>query len=302
MARLPVAQAQGFKVLFSFDGAGAWPDGGLTLNGSTLYGVTSDGDDGGTAFSIPTSGGILTTLYSFGGGPTNPTPDGDLTLSGSTLYGMTRYGGVDSAGTIFSIPVTGGTPTTVCSFDNTDGAEPLGSLTLIGSTLYGMTYGGGANNDGTIFSVPVTGGAPNVLFSFDGTHGANPGPSSLTLVGSTLYGVTCEGGAYGEGTIFSIPVTGGTPNVLFSFDGTHGTNPRGGLTLIGSTLYGTAWGGGANNYGTVFSIPVTGGTPNVLCSFDGTHGVWPTGSLTLIGSTLYGMTWAGNGGSTIFSL
>jgi len=68
---------------------------------------------------------------------------------------MTQSGGANGYGTIFSIPVTGGTPTTLFDFDNTHGANPLGDLTLSGSTLYGMTQSGGANNKGVIFSLAV---------------------------------------------------------------------------------------------------------------------------------------------------
>ena len=56
---------------------------------------------------------------------------------------MTTHGGANGDGTIFSIPVTGGTPTTLLSFNGTNGAYPEGSLTLSGSTLYGMTYQAG---------------------------------------------------------------------------------------------------------------------------------------------------------------
>ena len=77
---------------------------------------------------------------------------------------MTANGGVNGDGTVFSIPVTGGTPTILVSFNGTNGADPYGSLTLsAGSTLYGMTYGGGADGDGTVFSIPVTGGTPTTL-------------------------------------------------------------------------------------------------------------------------------------------
>jgi len=50
-------------------------------------------------------------------------------------------------------------------------------------------------------------------------------------------------------------VTGGTPTLLYSFDGTHGSLPYGDLTLSGSTLYGMA-GGGANGYGTIFALEI----------------------------------------------
>ena len=62
--------------------------------------------------------------------------------------------------------------------------------------------------------------------------------------------------AHGDGTVFSIPVTGGTPTTLYSFDGAHGQYPAGDLTLSGSTLYGTTCLGGANGYGTVFALTI----------------------------------------------
>ena len=126
----------------------------------------------------------------------------------------------------------------------------------------------------------------------------------MTLSGSTFYGATGGGGVDGDGTIFSIPTTGGTPTILLSFNGTDGQAPTDTLTLIGSALYGTTVRGGANNDGTVFSVPVTGGTPTTLLSFNGANGETPYGSLTLSGSTLFGTTAYGgpNGDGTIFAM
>ena len=69
-------------------------------------------------------------------------------------------GGAIGDGTVFSVPVSGGAPTTLASFSSSNGRRPFGSLTLIGSTLYGTTQEGGANDEGTVFSVPVSGGPP----------------------------------------------------------------------------------------------------------------------------------------------
>ena len=134
--------------------------------------------------SAPAEAQTLTVLHSFNGAE-GSYPIGDLTLSGSTLYGVTQGdSGTHNYGTVFSIPVSGGTPTTLFTFNmsytgqSPHGTNPVGGLTLSGSTLYGMTeYGGtngGTNGDGTIFSIPTSGGTPTTLFIFDGTHGRNP--------------------------------------------------------------------------------------------------------------------------------
>jgi uncharacterized repeat protein (TIGR03803 family) len=179
---------------------------------------------------------------------------------------------------------------TLAAFNGDNGQGPQAGLTLIGNTLYGTTVGGGDRGDGTAFSVPVTGGAPTVLASFQLSYGGSSGPAAgVTLSGNTLYGTTVSGGAYGDGTVFSVPLSGGSPTVLVSFsENTNGQNPFGGLTLIGNTLFGTTSQGGASGYGTVFSVPATGGTPTVLASFSGDNGVGPYGDLTLFGNTLYG--------------
>ena len=118
----------------------------------------------------------------------------------------------------------------------------------------------------------------------------------------TLYGTTCEGGAYisgsgiGLGTVFSITTTG-TEKVLYSFgEGGpfDGANPCAGLVALDGTLYGTTYYGGAytgtgSGLGTVFSI-TTAGTESVLYSFDGADGQWPAAGLIVRGGKLYGTT------------
>jgi len=253
-------------------------------------------------------------------------PQAGLILSGNTLYGTTGSGGAYGDGTVFSVPVTGGTPTVLASFNGSNGRYPDGDLILSGNTLYGTTseggaYGGqfiGGIGGGTVFSVPVTGGTPTVLASFNGTDGSYPA-AGLILSGNTLYGTTYFGGNdysapySGTGTVFSVPVTGGTPNVLMSFGtpvSNGGTQPQAGLTLIGNTLYGTTTAGGAYggrlvSGGTVFSVPITGGTQTVLASLTGSAGVISINSgVILVGSTLYGTTTPGgdDGYGAVFSV
>jgi uncharacterized repeat protein (TIGR03803 family) len=156
----------------------------------------------------------LTTLANVYGGTS-------LTVVGSTLYGADGGGGANGDGMVFSLPITGGAPTILASFNGNNGDIPNASLVVSGRTLYGTTQNGGASVYGTVFSLPITGGAPTVLASFNEYNGASPnGP--MVLSGGTLYGTSTNGGVYGGGAVFSVPVTGGTPTVLASFDGSSG--------------------------------------------------------------------------------
>ncbi len=95
-----------------------------------------------------------------------------------------------------------------------------------------------------------------LLHSFTGgSDGSNP-EGSLIQSGSTLYGMTYEGGSGGYGTIFSEPVAGGPETILHSFTGGNadGEYPDGSLIQSGSTLYGMTNGGGSGGKGTIFSI------------------------------------------------
>jgi len=69
----------------------------------------------------------LATLESRNGGPGGD-PDAGLILSGSTLYGTTTSGGATPGiyGTVFSVPVGGGTPTSLATFNGTNGQWPRG--------------------------------------------------------------------------------------------------------------------------------------------------------------------------------
>ncbi len=295
-------------VLVNFDGSTAYPGfGALTQIGSTFYGTTSGGGGHGSLFSVPVTGGTPTVLASLDGNNGHwiySTPT--LSQDGLTFYGTAQSGGSGNVGTLFSVPVTGGTPSVLANFNGSSGSYPQSTVTLSqdGLTLYGTTSWGGTYDDGTVFKYSLTDDTFTVLANFDGANGSSPqGPLVLSQDGSTLYGTTVGGGG-GNGTVFSLAVTGGTPTVLASFSGTNGASPESSVILIGSTLYGTTAAGGAYNDGAVFSVPVTGGTITVLANFNGTNGSSPYSPLTQVGSTLYGMTRSGgeNGYGTVFSL
>lgn len=143
-----------------------------------------------------------------------------------------------------------------------------------------------------------------VLYNFTGgIGGASPDYGSLTLSGSTLYGMTTDGGANNKGNIFSVDTNGNGYKDLFDFDGTNGQYPYGSLTLSGNTLYGMTGEGGLNDSGVVFSIGTNGNGYKDLFDFNFGNGAKPDGALTLSGDTLYGMTSAcTHGYGNIFSI
>jgi uncharacterized repeat protein (TIGR03803 family) len=101
--------------------------------------------------------------------------------------------------------------------------------------------------------------AYSVLYSFKAPPDGKSPVAGLIDVKGTLYGTTSAGGAYGDGTLFSI-TAGGTEKVLHTFGNacpsacTDGSEPFAGLIDVKGMLYGTTSAGGVNGYGTVFSI------------------------------------------------
>ena len=307
--------------LLSFnDTDGVEPVGSLTLSGSKLYGVTQGGGTNGegTVFSLNTAG----QTYTLGGsavtvdsGVTVTSYDTDITgatetianyQSGDTLH-FTNQNGITGSYSAGVLSLSGSaTPAQYqaalrsVTFSTTSAVKTTRVINVVAldtNDTGNVPSNTGVETVGVAIAAPVvTASDFQTLASFNVTNGENPnGNLTLSANGSTLYGMTSSGGTYGDGTIFSVPATGGTPTVLASFNGTNGNQPFGSLTLSadGSTLYGMTSAGGVDGDGNIFSIPVTGGTPTNLASFNGINGFGPNGSLTLSGSTLYGMTSGG---------
>ena len=192
---------------------GAFPFAGL-IQGTdgNFYGTTLNGGNNnvGTVFKI-TSGGTLTTLYSFCS--VKSCADGAYAYAGlaqgsdGNFYGTTDAGGANNHGTVFKITPEGAI-TTLHSFCSQtgcpDGAEPQYGLEQ-GSdgNFYGTTVTGGATNSGTVFRITPA-GALATLHSFNGTDGANPHAGLVLGRDGKLYGTTQNGGSSDDGTVFSL--------------------------------------------------------------------------------------------------
>jgi uncharacterized repeat protein (TIGR03803 family) len=297
---------------------GQFPFGGLVqATDGNFYGTTFGGgaNGAGTVFKI-TPGGMLTTLHSFAGYPT----DGGNPLAAlvqatdGNFYGTTPYGGASEAfcggfgtgcGTVFKI-TPGGTLTTLHSFDHGGGNTPFGALIqATNGNFYGTTSAGGANGGGTLFEI-TPGGTLTTLYNFcaqsNCTDGFAPTGAVLQASDGNFYGTTQYGGSYGDyGTIFQI-TSSGKLTTLHSFDNTDGWLPDGGLVqATDGNLYGATLFGGAQSAGTVFEITPSG-TLTTLHNFVGPpkEGQYPGSGLVqdtngkLSGTTESGGTLRGN--------
>ncbi len=214
----PTPTPTNFQTLFSFacaSSTGKEPHGRLTLDpdGTTLYGMTRKGGahDLGVVFKVDTSGNNYMVLHDFSGGDSDgATSDhGYVVQLGDYLYGMTTDGGHHDDGVLFTIKTDGSSFALLLKFGEThhDGKNPYGSLLLVGDQLYGTTANGGDNDLGTVFVINIDGSGYHRLYSFGGRtnneDGAKP-IDNVVLVNGWLYGMTTEGGAHNQGTIFKV--------------------------------------------------------------------------------------------------
>ena len=236
-----------------------------------------------------------TVFHSFGNSGDGMHPGCCSTLDKQgNLYGITNYGGAYGYGTMFRITPTGA-ETVLYSFGVADIVpSPAGLISDEHGNLYGTTVGGGTNDQGTVFKL-TSSGTVTVLHNFgsqsgDGTY---PGWGLVLDKQGNLYGTTNYGGAYGNGTAYSLTPSG-NETVLYSFGGAAGDAvvPSGSLIFDKKgNLYGTTGSGGAYGYGTVFRITPTG-DETVLYSFGGPAGDFNPGLNVVLDKqgNLYGTT------------
>jgi uncharacterized repeat protein (TIGR03803 family) len=292
--------AQGVEtVLHSFGGPGdgSQPEGGVTLVGDTLYGLTGAGGayNQGVAWTWSPSGGYK-VLHSFSG-PDGSGPLGGLIFADGDLYGTTFAGGANGYGVVFKMTPAGLVKVLYAFKGGTgDGRDPVGDLAWIGGRLYGTTTYDGAGGFGTVFEVTRAGVETTVHAFAGGGDGAYPRAGVIALDG-VLYGTTGSGGGAavcvgGCGTVFRL-TRRGAETILHAFSSKpDGAEPFGGLTNVGAMLYGATAFGGARGNGAVFAVTRRGHERIVHAFRNVGDGDFPAGSLAVdtSGTLLYGAT------------
>jgi uncharacterized repeat protein (TIGR03803 family) len=191
------------------------PMAGLALSSDgNFYGTAEGGGTGnqGIVFRM-TPSGTLTTLHSFcsqSGCSDGADPQSTLVQgTDGNFYGTAHGGGAHNGGVVFKITPLGEL-TTLYSFcshsDCSDGDVPLTGLVQgTDGNFYGTTDDGGTgtSGEGTIFKITPS-GAFTSLHSFDGTDGSQPEAVLMQSTNGVFYSTATEGGAGGDGTVFSL--------------------------------------------------------------------------------------------------
>jgi uncharacterized repeat protein (TIGR03803 family) len=258
-----VTPAGEFTVVYNFCSKPNCADGANPIStlvqgsNGNFYGVTFEGGaaDAGTVFEV-TPAGKLTTLYSFcarvSSCPDGQGPNGLVQAGDGNFYGTTAYGGVTgyNNGTFFEINAAGKFSTLysfcadgVCS----DGANPnSGLMQGTSGKFYGTTYCGGLSNScndfsygpGTVFEISSTGTLTTIHYFCSETNcddGQGPTASPVQGTSGKIYGTATFGGAYEDGTFFSLAL-GLEPFIkTLPTSGVVGAN----VNILGNNLVGT---------------------------------------------------------------
>ena len=191
------------------DAIDPYPGAGLLqATDGNFYGTTMDGGMStacafgcGTIFRL-TPAGTLTTMHSFS------LTDGAFPQAGviegtdGNFYGTTAQGGASGDGTIFRITPSG-TLTTLYAFSG-NACACVGLVQATDGNFYGTTSAHSVSEGyGTIFKI-TPGGTLTTLHRLRSTDGIGPFQALVQGTDGTFYGTTVQGGAYGQGTVFSL--------------------------------------------------------------------------------------------------
>ena len=171
--------------------------------------------------------------------------------------------------------------------------------------LLGLTSVGGTQGAGTAFSVK-TNGTNFTVQKFFAESGSAPSNNLTKGPDGNFYGMTSQGGANSDGTIFKM-TPGGEVTILVNLRSADtGSNPQGGLVLgKDNNFYGMTYSGGSSGYGTIFKVTPSGDF-TLLRKFNGIiDGGNAQGNLVLgKDGSFYGMTYQGgkNKYGTIFKI
>jgi uncharacterized repeat protein (TIGR03803 family) len=225
-----------------------------------IYGMTSGGgtSGGGVLFSFSPITHVYTVLLNFNGTVTGKNPQSSLLqASDGKFYGTTLNGGANNYGVLFCYDPQTTNFTNLYDFDDLSGRSVIGNGMIEGrdGRLFGITDAGGSSGKGVIFAYDNSIPGYTPLFHFNGTtNGGGPRGTMLELANGLIYGTASQGGANGQGVLYSFDTFSSNYIIITNFNGANGATPYGGLVLANDgLLYGTTSAGGTGGNGVLFS-------------------------------------------------
>jgi uncharacterized repeat protein (TIGR03803 family) len=186
------------------------------------------------------------------------------------------------------------------AFSDTDTASvPFGSVIHHDGWLYGTTAfttsgtgnvpASGGVGGGAVYALRPDGSDFRIVKAFSSVQdGQNPF-QGLTVSGTSLVGVTRNGGQHGSGALFTVGFDGSGFTVRHHFTGgAGGAYPYSAPILSGGSLYGLTFLGGAAASGVIYGYDLATSAYSVVHDFAAIGGK-PFGTLTQVGQWLYGM-------------
>ena len=250
-----------------FDGAnGANPYAALTIDNGKIYGTTRYGgqNNQGAVYEFdPNVASVdqsITLKGSFDGA-NGAIPHAALTPAGTgtTYYGTTYFEGSNGFGGVYEFNPSQPAATAITlkdSFTGGNGANPLAGLIAVGNGIfYGTASQGGANDQGAVYEFNANTASISLKASLADSNGANPVGGLADAGQGLFYGVTSQGGAFGQGAVYEYNANSASISLKASLTGSNGTNPLGGLADAGNGIfYGTASQGGTDGQGSVYAF------------------------------------------------
>jgi uncharacterized repeat protein (TIGR03803 family) len=226
----------------------------LAFDGNFYGTCWSDGayNDGFVFRVTPT--GTLTDIYDFTAEYDDANPNWVPVLGANgDLYGTTGYTN-GACGNIYRVSTAG------TGYKNIQGGPGYCTPSAISAgsdgNFYGAWHGAPNSGDGAVYKVTAA-GAYEQIFDFSGDpSGDITGAGVILARNGKLYGTDSEGGADGNGAIYSLTTNGKTLTDLFSIDdSTSGTLEYNNLLQASNgNFYGASLGGGAYNAGTFYEL------------------------------------------------
>ncbi len=255
----------------SLDNKGKYPNNKFVSINGVIYGTTVNGgvNNVGTIFSVNPVTAEATNVYNFDRNIC-AFPRANVVSYNNKIYGYANYTSFTSNGSLFEFDPASGNISVLFTFtdSSTQGGYIYG-LTQENGVIYGVTRRGGSNDEGVLFSYDIGSASFNVLHHFvRSTDGQLSSYFQPVISNNVVYGVNTYGGSNGSGTIYKYDLTNNQFQVLYNFESTSISRPRGKVVMINDNIYGICTSGGADHHGGIFKYDTSAGQFTILYTFD----------------------------------